>query len=93
MELNFSILSLNINFVSGAEIHRINKEFLNHDFTTDIITFNYTGNKLDFDGEIFISIDDARFNAKKYKVDLQIELARLVIHGILHLMGYNDLVK
>ncbi|GBD89086.1 endoribonuclease YbeY [bacterium BMS3Abin03] len=92
-ELGFEISSLNINFISGEEIHKINKEFLKHDFTTDIITFNYSGNKLDFDGEIFISLDDAKFNSKKYKVNLRTELTRLVIHGILHLMGYNDLTK
>ena len=90
-DLDFSIESLYINFIDGEEIQEINKEYLNHNYSTDIITFNYSGSHLAFDAEIFISIDDAQLNAKKYKVSLNKELRRLIIHGILHLKGYDDI--
>jgi rRNA maturation RNase YbeY len=84
---------LYINFINSEEIHRINKEYLNHNYTTDIITFNYSGNHLKLDGEIYISINDAKNFARKYKVSLSKELTRLIIHGILHLKGYDDIKK
>jgi rRNA maturation RNase YbeY len=88
--LGFDIDSLEINFISSDKIYKINSEYLNHNFTTDIITFNYSNQQKKLDGEMFISIDDASENAKKYNVDLQEELARLIIHGILHLLGFDD---
>ena len=89
-ELNFSVESLLYNFVNSDEIHRINKKYLKHDFTTDIITFNYSGKNDNLDGEIFISVDDALQNSKKFKVTFDNEILRLVIHGILHMTGYDD---
>lgn len=89
-ELHFSISSLQYNFVSPEEINTINKKFLKHDFTTDIITFNYSGKNDILEGEIFISMEDARQNSKKFKVSLDNEIMRLVVHGILHLIGYDD---
>lgn len=89
-ELGFSISSLQYNFVSPEEIHTINKEYLKHDFTTDIITFNYSGKNDILEGEVFISMVDAKQNSKKFKVSLDNEIMRLVIHGILHLVGYDD---
>ncbi len=92
-ELNFSIQSLFINFAGGEEIHKINKKYLSHDYSTDIITFNYSGSHLELDGEIYISLDDALNSSQKYKVSLNSELKRLTIHGLLHLSGYNDIEK
>jgi len=92
-ELEFSIDSIFINFVNSEEIHKINKEYLKHDYSTDIVTFNYSGSHINFDGEIFISVDDAIVSAKKYNTNLGNELSRLVIHGILHLKGYYDIKK
>ena len=89
-ELEFSISSLQINFVSSDTILNLNKKYLEHNFTTDIITFNYSGENNNLDGEIFISVVDAEKNALKFKVDCRTEILRLVIHGILHLLGYND---
>ena len=89
-ELNFEIDSLIINFINSDQIHKINKKYLSHDYSTDIITFNYSGSNSMLDGEIFISYQDAQNNAKKYEVSLNEELKRLVIHGILHLIGYDD---
>ncbi len=92
-DLEFSVESLFINFITSEEIHNINKEFLNHDSSTDIITFNYSGSHFELDGEIFISIDDAKIFARKYNVSLSKEFTRLIIHGILHLKGYDDIKK
>ena len=89
--LNFKIQSLEINFIGQKEILEINKAHLNHNYFTDIITFNYSGDNKLLDGEILISVDDAIENAKNYKVSLKEEICRLVIHGILHLLGYNDI--
>ena len=90
-DLDYSIESLFINFIDGNSIQKINEEYLSHNYSTDIITFNYSGSNLAFDAEIFISIDEAQVNAKKYKVSLSKELKRLTIHGLLHLKGYDDL--
>lgn len=90
IELNFTVSNLEINIISGSDIHLINKSYLKHNYTTDIITFNYSNTLNQIDGEIFISIDDALYNSKKFKVTLSEELVRLVIHGILHLLGYDD---
>lgn len=88
--LGFSICSLDINFISAESIEKINSEYLAHHYSTDIITFNYSELSRSLDGELFISVDDAIENAKKYNVPVLEEIARLVIHGILHLLGYDD---
>ncbi len=92
-DLEFSVDSLFINFITSEEIHNINKEFLNQDYSTDVIAFNYSGSHFELDGEIFISIDDAKIFARKYNVLLSKEFTRLIIHGILHLKGYDDIKK
>lgn len=89
-ELNFKIDSMSINFINSDQIKRINSEYLDHNNSTDIISFNYIGNNSVLDGELFISYQDAERNSKKYKVSLNQELIRLIIHGILHLVGFND---
>lgn len=90
-ELDFIIESLPINFISSDQIIDINKEYLNHNYSTDIITFNYSGSNKKLDGEIFISVDDAKKNAREFDNSIKEELLRLVIHGILHLLGYDDI--
>lgn len=90
-ELNLSLDSLELNFISSSEIQDINKKYLSHDYSTDIITFNYSDTQKTIDGEIFISIDDAKQNANKFKVNFIEEIGRLILHGILHLIGYDDL--
>ncbi len=92
-ELNLQIDSLMINFVTTSEITELNEKYLDHYFSTDIITFDYSEDRNEIDGEIFISIDDAESNARKYKVHLKNEITRLIIHGILHLLGYDDQQK
>lgn len=92
-EMKFKVKSLEINFISGYEIEVLNKSYLKHNNSTDIITFNYSDKKDVLDGEIFISIDDAKENAKIFKVSYKNEISRLIIHGILHLLGFDDTNK
>jgi rRNA maturation RNase YbeY len=76
-------------FCSDEEILRINQSYLNHNYYTDIITFDYSeGDKLS--GDLFISLDTVKTNSEKYKTNYDEELHRVMIHGILHLCGYND---
>jgi rRNA maturation RNase YbeY len=89
-ELIFDISDLEVNFISSDEIIQINKKYLNHNFSTDIITFNYSEKEKNLDAELYISVDDAHFNSKKFGVTFEQEIIRLVIHGILHLIGYDD---
>lgn len=89
-EFNFRVKALEINFIKRAELRNINVSFLNHHYDTDIITFDYRDGGKMVDGEILISIDDALENAKKFNVPGKNELVRLIIHGVLHLMGYDD---
>lgn len=76
-------------FCTDDYLLNINRQFLKHDFYTDIITFDYSI-KNRVEGEIFISADRVKENAKTFKQGFQKELMRTVIHGILHLCGYKD---
>jgi len=76
-------------FTTNEEILRINRSFLKHDYYTDIITFDYTEGDV-IGGDIFISVDTVRANAEEYGTTFLQELMRVVIHGVLHLIGYND---
>ncbi|MDR1525493.1 MAG: rRNA maturation RNase YbeY [Tannerella sp.] len=76
-------------FCSDRKILEINKSYLNHDYYTDIITFDYTADTL-ISGDIFISVDTVRSNAVNYGVVFENELFRVIIHGILHLCGIDD---
>ena len=80
---------IGIIFCSDNFLLNINKEYLKHDYYTDIITFDYCeGNKLS--GDLFISVDSVRANAAFYEVEFHVELRRVIVHGLLHLMGYDD---
>ena len=89
-ELNFTIKNLEISFVNSSEIVQLNNKYLHHNYSTDIITFDYSKLDSSLEGEILISIDDALHNSKKFRMSFKEELIRLVIHGILHLLGYKD---
>jgi rRNA maturation RNase YbeY len=76
-------------FCSDAEILRINNAYLNHDYYTDIITFDYSENDK-LSGDLFISLETVKSNSEKFKTGYYEELRRVMIHGILHLCGYED---
>jgi metalloprotein, YbeY/UPF0054 family len=76
-------------FCSDDVILSVNKEYLNHDYYTDIITFDYSENNV-ISGDLFISLDTVKSNAEKYNEEYAKELYRVIIHGILHLCGIDD---
>ncbi len=81
---------VSIVLVNDEKIHNLNREFLQHDYPTDVITFSLAETNDEIDGEIYISIDTAAQQAQVYGVSLTNELTRLVAHGTLHLVGYDD---
>ena len=86
------IVLIEINFISDEELLEINRNSLNHDYYTDIITFDY-GNKNFIESDIYISIDRVKDNAKTLNKTIEEELLRVIFHGILHLVGFKDKTK
>ena len=82
--------TINIIFCSDKYLLKLNKEYLKHNYFTDIITFDNSENKRSISGDIFISIDRVKENAKDFSKSVKNELLRVMIHGILHLIGYKD---
>jgi rRNA maturation RNase YbeY len=82
--------SLNIIFCSDDYLLDINRQHLNHDYYTDIITFNLADDSNPIEGEIYISIDRVRDNAAQAGTSSYSELHRVIFHGILHLVGFKD---
>ena len=76
-------------FCNDEQLLLMNKKHLDHDYYTDVITFDYTLHNF-ISGDIFISVDRVRENAIEYKTTFYIEMCRVVFHGTLHLLGYND---
>jgi len=76
-------------FTDDERLLAINRDFLGHNYFTDVISFDYSENKL-LSGEVYISIDTVRNNAVKYKVSFVEEIIRVMIHGTLHICGYDD---
>jgi probable rRNA maturation factor len=81
---------INIVIMSDEDLLEINKEFLKHDYYTDIITFNYADDAKVLEAELYISLDRVAENAKEIGVETKYELNRVVIHGMLHLAGMED---
>ncbi|MDR2841030.1 MAG: rRNA maturation RNase YbeY, partial [Paludibacter sp.] len=81
--------SINYIFCSDSKILEVNQQFLQHDYFTDIITFDYScGNTLN--GDIYISIDTVKSNAEMLKQNPKTEMLRVIVHGLLHLTGQGD---
>ncbi|NGF55872.1 rRNA maturation RNase YbeY [Parapusillimonas sp. SGNA-6] len=87
------VSELNFIFCSDDYLLDINKQYLQHDTYTDIVTFDSSENEDVIAGDIFISVDRVRDNAQKFKVSEKDELHRVIIHGVLHLCGYRDKKK
>lgn len=85
----FSLGAVSVIFCSDNYILDINQRFLQHDYFTDIITFDYSeGEKIS--GDLFISVDSVRENSIEYGTEFEEELHRVIVHGVLHLIGYDD---
>jgi rRNA maturation RNase YbeY len=80
---------INYIFCDDEYLHKLNVEFLNHDTFTDIISFDYSVGKI-IQGDIFISIERVKENAKNFDVTFLDELNRVIVHGVLHYCGYKD---
>ncbi len=93
LEINgFKVGVLSYIISSDDQVLEVNRTYLDHDYYTDIITFDYTESKV-VSGDIFISIDRIKENSTTYKESLLNEYLRVCIHGVLHLMGYKDKSK
>jgi probable rRNA maturation factor len=87
---NFTLENLTYIFCSDDYLHQINLEYLNHDTFTDIITFNNADEPEIIESDIFISIDRVKENAANLNIPYLDELHRVMAHGVLHLLGYDD---
>lgn len=91
-ETRLNRLHLSVVFTDDRFMRRINREFLNHDWITDVIAFplkDGTG----VDAELYVNLDRARRQAQEYQVSMANEVGRLLIHGVLHLAGYRDTTR
>ena len=84
-----SLGEINYIFCDDSYLHKINVEFLQHDTLTDVISFDYTLGK-EINGDIFISIERVKENASIFNVPFENELHRVIIHGVLHFLGFKD---
>ena len=89
-EQGFTLGELNYIFLNDEGLLKINVEYLNHDTYTDIITFDNSEDESMIEGDIFVSVERIAENAKKFKVNFETELTRVMAHGVLHLCGYLD---
>jgi probable rRNA maturation factor len=87
---NFRLKELNYIFCSDEYLLKVNQEYLDHDTYTDIITFDNSEEEKTVEGDIFVSIERIKENASKYKTPFHHEMNRVLIHGVLHLLGYKD---
>lgn len=88
-DYNFAVGNINYIFCSDERELEVNRQFLGHDYYTDVITFDYTSGKT-LNGDIFISLETVRSNAEMVGAPFEEELRRIIIHGVLHLTGQGD---
>ncbi|MFM6925295.1 MAG: rRNA maturation RNase YbeY [Ferruginibacter sp.] len=84
------LANLSYIFCSDEHLLGINKDFLKHDFYTDVITFDLSSTNIETEGEVYLSVDRIKDNAKQLGVSFTEELHRVIFHGALHLCGYKD---
>lgn len=84
--------SMNLVLVDDDYLLDVNRKFLKHNYRTDVISFDL-GEGGDIEGEIYVSVDRARVQARRYKVSIEKEIVRLIVHGILHLTGWEDATR
>ena len=84
-----SAFALSVVFVGSRFIRMINREYLSHDYVTDVVSFPL-GPEPGPEGEIYVNLDRAASQARQYRVPVRTEIRRLIIHGLLHLLGYDD---
>lgn len=88
-----SLGDISVVFCSDQYVLQTNRQFLDHDYFTDIITFDYCltkGKKRLISGDLIISVDNVRENSETFKTGFKNELRRVIVHGVLHLLGYGD---
>ncbi len=89
----FAVRSLSIVLADRATVHRLNREFLDHDYPTDVLSFSLDETAFEeraIDGEVYVDLDMAAERAPEFGVPPEVEARRYVLHGVLHLMGYDD---
>jgi probable rRNA maturation factor len=96
LELKIMEGELGINFVGAKEMAKVNWQFLQHEGSTDVITFDHSGGthgvtRPTLHGEFFVCVDEAILQAKNFNTNWQAEVVRYVVHGVLHLLGHDDL--
>lgn len=84
------LVHLNYIFCSDTYLHKLNKTYLQHDYFTDVITFNYANSTDEIEGDAYISIDRVKEHASTFGNTFHQELCRVLIHAVLHLIGYDD---
>lgn len=89
VEENCRLGEISVIFCSDAYLLDMNRKYLGHDYFTDIITFDYSEGEV-LSGDLFISVDTVRSNASFYSAEFDDELDRVIVHGLLHLIGYDD---
>jgi rRNA maturation RNase YbeY len=89
-QYNHKPQTINYIFCSDEHLRKVNVDFLQHDYYTDIITFDNAENDKEVAGDLYISIDRIKENAQDFGVSFDYELGRVMIHGVLHLIGYQD---
>ena len=86
----YKIGELTYIFCSDDYLLEINRQYLSHDYYTDIITFDNSEDEWKLEGDIYVSIDRVKENAENLGIDFEMELRRVLVHGLLHLMGFED---
>lgn len=93
VESGFSLKNLNYIICSDEYLLQLNHTYLRHNYYTDILTFDNSDRQLEIDGDIYISMDRVKDNAKAFEISTSLELKRVMVHGLLHLLGHSDGTK